>query len=66
MSEVIGYAYFNPGSGYEWSENHPVESGEVPDATELALMTRFQFDCAHPPSIDWPLPIERSPLKDDG
>ena len=30
-----GWVYFNEDTGTEWSESHPVTSGEVPDATEI-------------------------------
>ena len=38
-----GFAYFNEDTGMEWSRNHPVESGEVPDATEIEAMTLGEF-----------------------
>lgn len=41
--ERAGWAYFNDGTGMEWSLNHPVESGEVPDATEIERMTYNGF-----------------------
>ncbi len=39
-----GWLYHNPDTGEEWSENHPVESGEVPDAENVrpATATAFQ------------------------
>ncbi len=43
-----GWAYFNDGSGIEWSRNHPVRSGEVPDATEILAMTKAQFEKRYP------------------
>lgn len=30
-----GYLYFNPDTGIEWAPNHPIESGEVPDAQDV-------------------------------
>ena len=30
-----GWLYDNEDTGREWSENHPIESGEVPDATNV-------------------------------
>lgn len=39
-----GWLYFNPDTGTEWAEQHPVESGEVPDAQSIrpATATNFQ------------------------
>lgn len=34
-----GFTYYNPDTGFEWSENHPVESGEVSDATDIQPAT---------------------------
>ncbi|MFT8945972.1 MAG: hypothetical protein ABF876_05245 [Acetobacter aceti] len=34
-----GWLFHNPDTGTEWSENHPVESGEVPDATDIRPAT---------------------------
>lgn len=31
----LGWLYHNPDTGTEWAEQHPVESGEVPDATDV-------------------------------
>jgi len=31
----FGYVYHNPDAGTEWAEQHPVDSGEVPDATDI-------------------------------
>lgn len=35
----LGWLYHNEDTGTEWSEQHPVESGEVPDATEVRPAT---------------------------
>lgn len=43
MTEQPGWAYFNDGSGMEWSRNHPVNSGEVPDAVQIRRMTYEGF-----------------------
>lgn len=43
-----GWAYFNPDTGVEWTKNHPVESGECPDATEIKVMTLSEFRRAYP------------------
>jgi len=34
-----GYVYFNPDTGTEWAESHPVESGEVSDAQDVRPAT---------------------------
>lgn len=34
-----GWFYHNPDTGYEWSPSHPVESGEVEDATDIRPAT---------------------------
>lgn len=34
-----GFVYFNEDTGEEYSLNHPVESGEVPDATDIRRST---------------------------
>lgn len=34
-SSSFGYVYHNPDTGVEWGEQHPIESGEVPDATDI-------------------------------
>lgn len=34
-----GWVYFNEDSGEEYGENHPVESGECPDATDIRRST---------------------------
>lgn len=31
----FGYVYHNPDTGTEWAEQHPIDSGEVPDATDI-------------------------------
>ena len=36
---IEGYVYYNPDTGLEWSENHPVESGEVWDAQDVRPAT---------------------------
>jgi hypothetical protein len=41
--DVIGYAFHNPDTGMEWSEDHPRESGEVPDAGRCQRMTLTGF-----------------------
>lgn len=41
--DEAGWAYFNEDTGMEWSRNHPVESGEVPDAQEVERMTYSGF-----------------------
>jgi len=38
-----GWAYFNPDTGMEWSENHPVNSGECDDAEHIERMTYGAF-----------------------
>ena len=43
MNDASGYAYFNEDTGMEWSRNHPIQSGEVPDATEIEPMTLAEF-----------------------
>ena len=35
----FGYLFHNPDTGEEWSENHPVESGEVEDAENVRPAT---------------------------
>ena len=35
----IGWIFFNPDAGVEFSENHPIESGEVPDAENVREAT---------------------------
>ena len=35
----LGYYFHNPDSGWEFSENHPVESGECDDAREIEEVT---------------------------
>lgn len=34
-----GYIFHNPDTGIEYSENHPIESGEVPDAENIREAT---------------------------
>lgn len=43
-----GYGYFNPDTGHEWARQHPVQSGEVPDATEVQRMTLGGFKRRYP------------------
>ena len=43
-----GWSYLNEDTGREWAPNHPVESGEVPDATEVEPMTFGEFDARYP------------------
>lgn len=35
----LGWLFLNPDTGTEWSENHPVESGECDDATDITPAT---------------------------
>ena len=35
----VGWLFFNPDAGVEFNENHPVESGEVPDAENIRQAT---------------------------
>jgi hypothetical protein len=37
--QLIGWLYFNEDSGVEFSEQHPIESGEVPDASCIVSAT---------------------------
>ncbi|MBI1690482.1 MazG-like family protein [Methylorubrum sp. DB1722] len=37
--EHFGYLFHNPDTGYEWSESHPIESGEVEDAENVRPAT---------------------------
>ena len=46
--ETKGWAYFNEDTGMEWSERHPVRSGEVPDASDVKAMTLATFKVRHP------------------
>ncbi|HEV7286686.1 MAG TPA: hypothetical protein VGN75_17680 [Kaistia sp.] len=34
-----GWVYLNEDTGIEWAEQHPVHSGEVPDATDVRVAT---------------------------
>lgn len=36
---VVGYLYDNEDTGREFAEQHPVDSGEVPDATNVTAAT---------------------------
>lgn len=38
-----GYAYFNEDTGEEWSTDHPVLAGTVPDATDIRPMRFATF-----------------------
>ena len=38
-TENIGWLYDNEDAGREYSDSHPVESGEVPDATNIVPAT---------------------------
>lgn len=38
-SRSLGYLYFNPDTGTEFSENHPIESGECNDAENIREAT---------------------------
>lgn len=40
---VIGWAFHNPDTGWEWHEDHPVESGMAEDATGMRQMSLEQF-----------------------
>lgn len=42
-SVVMGFSYFNPDTGMEWSESHPINSGECDDAERVELMTLADF-----------------------
>lgn len=41
-----GHVFFNPDTGEEYARNHPVKSGEVPDATGIRRSTP-QEDALH-------------------
>lgn len=41
--DPMGYAYWSPDVGNEWTPNHPVESGETPDARNILRMSRAEF-----------------------
>jgi hypothetical protein len=43
-----GWRYFNEDAGWEWTVQHPVESGETPDATGIVRMTLSEFRRQHP------------------
>jgi len=38
-----GWLYHNPDTGTEWAEQHPIVSGEVPDATQVRAATATAF-----------------------
>ncbi|CAH2606484.1 conserved protein of unknown function (plasmid) [Rhodovastum atsumiense] len=33
-----GYSFYNPDTGTEWSREHPIESGQCDDATDIRPM----------------------------
>lgn len=37
-----GWVYHNPDAGWEYAPNHPIESGEVPDATDVRRSTEME------------------------
>lgn len=39
LVDTRGWLFFNPDTGTEWSEDHPHESGEVPDAENVRPAT---------------------------
>lgn len=39
LSDEYGFVYHNPDTGEEYSQNHPIESGEVPDAMDVRPAT---------------------------
>lgn len=39
----FGYLYHSPDTGIEWAPNHPVESGEVPDAEDVRPATIYEL-----------------------
>lgn len=43
-----GWKYLNEDTGIEWAPDHPVKSGEVPDATEIEAMTLGEFEQRYP------------------
>lgn len=57
---VIGWAFHNPDTGWEWHEDHPVESGMAEDATGMRQMSLEQFRQQHgyadaaPPAAEHP------------
>jgi len=42
----VGYVFHNPDTGEEYSRNHPIHSGEVPDATGIRRSTPME-DALH-------------------
>lgn len=46
-STEMGWAHFNPGTGMEWSRDHPVNSGECDDAERIERMTYAAFVARH-------------------
>jgi len=43
-----GYGYWAPDVGSEWSPNHPIRSGEMPDAEQIEKMTFGEWLKRHP------------------
>lgn len=43
-----GFAYLCPDTGMEWSEQHPIKSGEVSDAERVKRMTLGEFRSRYP------------------
>jgi hypothetical protein len=43
-----GWRYFNDDTGSTWTTQHPVESGDAPDATGIIRMTLSEFLRQHP------------------
>lgn len=46
--QEIGWAYWNPDTGNKWSCNHPIASGETPDAINVTQMTLAHFKLQFP------------------
>ena len=45
---TMGWRSFNEDTGWEWTLQHPVVSGETPDATGIVRMTLSEFRRQHP------------------
>ncbi len=43
----LGWSYHNPDTGMEWTVDHPIESGQCTDATNVRRMTLRAFAAAH-------------------
>lgn len=43
VNAPVGWLYHNPDTGLEWSEQHPVESGETPDAEDVREATATEL-----------------------